>query len=465
MTYTFNRRNALRFGAMGAAGLALAACGGPTVESGSSGTSSGGASPSGSSGGAAPSSAAGPDYTGVTPAKTIEWWSVHPGSSSELEAALVAAYNKSQSETVVKLVTAGKNYADVAQKFQTALASNQVPAVIMISDVWWFGYMLNGNLAPIEPLAKAVSLDTSDYVTAFYDDYLYNDSHWAVPYARSTPLFYYNKTHFAAAGLPDRAPATWDEVDEFAKKIKAKGLDTQAVLNWAKPDNYMAWYYQNEAWGWGGSYSDKWDLTPLTGDGMIKSLAWTAKTMKSNGGWSAVTSNAQADDLSAGTISMCLESTGAMKNLIKNAHDPIGAGSLPGGPATSKNVCPTGGTGIGIAAKVKPEEQIAGIKFLMWLTNPENCIKFSTGTGYLPVRKSADTSALLGTNPLMKFALGQMDNLHSQDWARVFITGGDLALGNGIGSILLEGKDPKTAMEGVAKALQTTYDRDIKPKL
>jgi len=30
-----------------------------------------------------------------------------------------------------------------------------------------------------------------------------------VPYARSTPLFYYNKDHYAAAGLPDRAPETW----------------------------------------------------------------------------------------------------------------------------------------------------------------------------------------------------------------------------------------------------------------
>lgn len=471
MAHTFDRRSALRFGAAGVAGLALAACSGPTVESGSSDTSAPGggdsssaaATGSESSSSAAPSSSA--DYTGVTPAKTIEWWSVHPGSSSELEASLVAAYNKSQSETEVKLVTAGKNYADVAQKFQTALASNQVPAVIMISDVWWFGYMLNGNLAPIEPLAKAINLDTSGYVKTFFDDYLYGDSHWAIPYARSTPLFYYNKTHFQEAGLPDRAPKTWDEVAEFAEKIKAKGLDTQAVCHWAKPDNYLPWYYQNQAWGWGGAYSDKWDLSPLTGDGMIKSLEWTAKTMKSNGGWANVTSNSQSDDLSAGTISMCLESTGAMKNLTANAHDPIGAGFLPGGPVNTDNVCPTGGTGLGIASKVTPEEQIAGIKFLQWLTNPENCIKFSAGTGYLPVQKSADTASLLKINPMVQVSLDQLDHLRSQDWARVFITGGDLAIGNGMGTVLLEGADPKSAMEEVTKTLQTTYDRDIKPKL
>ena len=61
--------------------------------------------------------------------------------------------------------------------------------------------------------------------------------------------------------------------------------------------------------------------------------------------------------------------------------------------------------------------------------------------------------------------LDQLNHLHSQDWARVFITGGDLAIGTGIGEVLLKGTDPKAAMQAVAKALQQTYDRDIKPKL
>ncbi len=272
-------------------------------------------------------------------------------------------------------------------------------------------------------------------------------------------------SHFQAAGLPDRAPKTWDEAADFAGKIKAKGLDTQAVVNWAKPDNYLPWYYQNQAWGWGGEYSDKWDLSPLSGDAMVTSLQWTAKSMKQNGGWAGITSNSQADDLSAGTISICLESTGAMKNLLKNAHDPIGAGFLPAGPVNTDNVCPTGGTGIGVASKVSPEEQVAAIKFLAWLTNPENSIKFSAGTGYLPVNTAADTTSLLAQNPLVKISLDQLGHLHSQDWARVFISGGDLAIGNGMGKVLLENADPKATMQDVAKTLQASYDRDIKPLL
>ncbi len=42
-----------------------------------------------------------------------------------------------------------------------------------------------------------------------------------MPFARSTPLFYYNKKHWTAAGLPDRGPNTWDELAQWAPKLKA----------------------------------------------------------------------------------------------------------------------------------------------------------------------------------------------------------------------------------------------------
>jgi sn-glycerol 3-phosphate transport system substrate-binding protein len=490
--HTVSRRHLLQFGAAGLGAIALAACSGPTVTSGNtsgsgsapgpgpgssasgSGSAASGGSGSASASGSAPAGSASASgsapassnaYTGVTPAKQIEFWSVHPGSSSALEAQLVKEYNASQSETTVKLVTAGQNYADVAQKFQTALASNKVPALVMVSDVWWFSYVLNGNTVPIEPLAQAAGFDTTVYNKTFFDDYLYKGQHWAVPYARSTPLFYYNKTHFQKAGLPDRAPKTWDEANDFAKKLASASLGTQNVCNWAKPDNYLAWYYQNRAWGWGGAYSDQWDLSPMTGSGMLDSLAWSAKTMKKNGGWAGITSNSQSDDLAAGTVSFCLESTGAMGNLLSNTKVPIGVGFLPGGPKATDHVCPTGGTGIGVAQKAGPEAQLAGFKFLVWLTNAKNSLTFSQSTGYLPVNTKADTAALVKKTPLVQVALDQLDHLHSQDWARVFITGGDLVIGTGIGEVLLKGTDPKSAMDSVVKQLQQTYDRDIKPKL
>jgi sn-glycerol 3-phosphate transport system substrate-binding protein len=469
----------LQFGAAGLGALALAACSGPTVSSGATGSgsstpagpgpgaTSGSGGSSSSSGASSTASSGSNAYTGVTPAKTIDFWSDHPGGSGPLETQLVDAYNKSQSETVVNLVTAGKNYADIAQKFQTALASNKVPALVMVSDVWWFSYVLNKNTVPIEPLAEAVGLDMSIYNKTFYDDYLYNGSHWAVPYARSTPLFYYNKAHFAKAGLPDRAPKTWDEMDEFGKKLMAANLGTQAAYNWALPTNYVAWYYQNKAWGWGGEYSNQWDLSPIVGQGMIDSLTWAAKTMKTRGGWAGMTSNSQSNDLAAEVVSACLDSTGTIGSIGKSAKAgfQLGAGPLPGGPKATDHVCPTGGAGISISQKSGPAEQLAAMKFLAWLTNADNSVKFSASTGYLPVNTKADTATLVAKTPLIQVAINQLDHLRSQDWARVFITGGDQIIGNGIGEVLLKNTDPATAMKTVQGQLQTAYNQNIKPHL
>ena len=445
----FGRRRLLQLGAAGLGAAALAACSGPTTGKSSAGSTAGEKV----------------DYSGVKPASTIQLWSDHPGSSAKLETQLVNEYNASQSETKVQLVTAGSNYADIAQKFQTALASNNVPALVMVSDVWWFRYVLNGETIPVDPIAKAVGIDTSDYVDTFYEDYLYNGQHWAIPYARSTPVFYYNKAHFKAAGLPDRAPKTWEEFEGFAKKLQAQNLGTKAVYNWTTPVNYLSWTYENIVWGWGGDYSTKWDLAPVDGSGMLDSLKWAATTMQSNGGWAGMTSNNQSDDLAAGTVSTTVDSTGAIGKLMNNSHFEIGAGFVPGGPKAADHVCPTGGAGIAISKKSGAAEQLAGAKFLKWLTNPANTVRFAAYTGYLPVRKSAKTSSLTKKTPLIQVALDQLDHLRSQAWARVFITGGGLDIGQGIGQVLLKNADPKSTMENVKNQLSTIYDRDIKPSL
>ena len=43
---------------------------------------------------------------------------------------------------------------------------------------------------------------------------------WGIPFQRSTIVMYWNKDLFKQAGLnPDKAPATWAEMTEYAKKL------------------------------------------------------------------------------------------------------------------------------------------------------------------------------------------------------------------------------------------------------
>ncbi len=206
-SFVLPRRGVLGLAGLGAAGLGLAACSGPSTASSSGGTAS----------------ASSTDWSKVTPADSVTVWTNHPGSSQAVEAEFLNRWNKDNSDIKVEFVTAGSNYDEISQKFQAALTGSDLPDLVLLSDVWWFRYALNGQLAPLQDLLPAAGVTTSNYQKGLYADYQYEGSQWAVPYCRSTPVFYYNKAHWAKAGLPDRGPQTWSEFEEWLPKLQAAG--------------------------------------------------------------------------------------------------------------------------------------------------------------------------------------------------------------------------------------------------
>lgn len=78
-----------------------------------------------------------------------------------------------------------------------------------------------------------------------------------MPFARSTPLFYYNKDMFAEIGVTE-APKTWDEFIGYAPQLVKKDGDTLTQAAFAHPSSgsYIAWLFQGVVWQYGGQYSD-----------------------------------------------------------------------------------------------------------------------------------------------------------------------------------------------------------------
>lgn len=424
--------------------MALAACGGPST---SGATKTGGADET--------------DWAKVKPAKEIDFWSSHPGGSQDVEKKLIADF-EAKNDIKVNLVTAGSNYEDVAAKFQTAQTGSQVPALVIFSDVWWFRYFLGDSIIPVDSLSKHLDIDTGDFQDTLYKDYSYGGNQWALPYARSTPLFYYNKSHWKTAGLPDRAPKTWEEFDEWAPKLQAANLGTKSVFEYGAIAGYSAWIFQNGAWGWGGEYSDKFDMK-IDGDKVVAAAEYCQKNIKD--GIATVASNEQGDDLSAGACSCTMTSTGGLVGIIDTAQFEVGVGNLPGGPEASEGVCPTGGAGLGIPKKAPKEQQLAAAMFLKFVTEPENTAQFSGATGYMPTRKSADMKSVIAKTPQIQVAIDQLPKTRSQDYARVFLPAGDKTIADGMGRIWTQGEDAKTVLTDVKGKLASIYTQDVKPKL
>ncbi|MFT8395539.1 ABC transporter substrate-binding protein [Propionibacterium sp.] len=449
-TLPLSRRNLLGLAALGAGAAALSACAGPSTAKSDSQSAS-----------AAQNN--GPDFNGVTPATTITFWSNHPGNSEDITKQIISKF-KDASGITVNLVTAGSTYEDVAQKFQTAQAGGTLPDIVVFSDVWWFRYFMQDSIIPLANALKAADVDTSDYRDVLLADYQYQDGQWAVPWARSTPLFYYNKKDWAAAGLPDRAPTTWAEFADWAPKLQSANPGAQHAYEHPALPDYAGWTLQNILWGYGGGWSakDSFDITCDT-DASVQALQYVQDSVY-KGKWAGVASKSATDDMTAGACSSTLGSTGSLVGIQKASAGKfdVGVGFLPGGPVTESPVCPTGGAGVGIPKKIPAANQLAAAKFIGFLTNPENTVAFSAATGYMPVRKSADTSSLLAKNPLIGTAIKQLDVTRTQDWARVFLPGADQEMAKSVAQLLTQQADVKTTMGTLKSTLQNIYNTQVK---
>ncbi|SDQ78065.1 ABC transporter substrate-binding protein [Pseudarthrobacter chlorophenolicus] len=445
LTSPVGRRLFLSLAGAGAGAAALTACGGPSTSAGSEQTT------------------AALDFDGVKPAASFDFWSNHPGKSQDVEKSIIAKFEAKNPGIKVNLVTAGANYEEIAQKFQTAQAAKSgLPALVVLSDVWWFRYYLNESIIPLDALIKQLDVKLDDFRTSLVDDYKYDGQQWALPYGRSTPLFYYNKDHFAAAGLPDRAPATWQEFAEWAPKLKAATGAQYAFMHPALA-GYAGWTLQNNLWGEGGGWSKDWDITCDSPESVAALQAVQDSVYKDS--WAGVSSKESADDFAAGLASATLSSTGSLIGILKSASFNVGVGFLPGGSKAKTGVCPTGGAGLGIPSGVTREEQLAAAMFLQFVTEPENTAEFSAATGYMPTRTSADMTAVLAKTPQIKTAMDQLAVTRVQDNARAFLPGADQEMAKAAAKILTQQADVKATMTELKATLEGLYTKDVKPKL
>lgn len=433
--------------ALASTALVLSACG-PSVSDGDS---------DGDADAPADDGDAGSEYAGVEPADEVTFWTNHPGGSIDLEKEIIAKFTE-ETGIEVDLVTAGANYEEVAQKFQAAQVGGEAGDLVVLSDATWFPQYLNESITPINPILEAIDEDTSTYVPALYDDYLYEDNHYAVPYARSTPLFYYNEDEYEAAGITE-APTTWEEVAENAKKVQESGSSDLIGFGYPNEAEYPAWTMANLVWGYGGAWSDEWDLAPLTSSETVEALTFAQDLVSDD--HAAVLSGDPATAFSAGAVAQVVASTGSLSGILDTASFDVAVAFLPGGPEAQTEIVPTGGAGVAVSAESSPEKQVAAAMLATYLTNAENTALFSSGTGYLPVRTDADMSEYYEENPLFEVAVEQLELTRSQDFSRVFIPGGDRELSQGLQKILSADADVQDTLDSAAEAIQTTFDRDL----
>ncbi|MGI9382799.1 MAG: extracellular solute-binding protein [Methyloligellaceae bacterium] len=133
-------------------------------------------------------------------------------------------FNAAQSD--YEIVCTGKgNYNQALQAGIAAYRAKKHPHVLQGVEVATATLMLSGAIYPAYKLMAdaGYKVDWSDYISSIMNYYASSDGKlYSFPFNSSTPVMYYNKDMYDAAGI--KAPAqTWEQFEKDLRTLKAAG--------------------------------------------------------------------------------------------------------------------------------------------------------------------------------------------------------------------------------------------------
>jgi len=329
-------------------------------------------------------------FSGPASAQTdIQFWHAMGGALGEVVEDIAAQYNASQSE--YNLVATYKGgYEDTMTAGIAAFRAKQQPNIIQIFDAG-AATIINAKGATI-PVADLMAehaggFDSADYIEGVRNFYADSEGKMiGMPFNSSTPLLYYNKDILAEAGI-DAPPATWEEFEAMAPKIKDAGYQALA-------QSHSPWISRhNLQLATGNNGYDSTDVEILYNNDHMK-MHWTKVKEWLDAGYYGFYGRAWGDNQDAFVqkkTAMWLGSSGSFGGLAKSTDFEFGAAELPYWKSITDEPY---GTFIGGAALFamagKPEEENKGVAdFLSFLTSPEMQYFWHKETGYVPITNAA----------------------------------------------------------------------------
>jgi sn-glycerol 3-phosphate transport system substrate-binding protein len=355
-------------------------------------------------------------------------------------------YAGSYQETIVKALTAHKS------------GTPPVTAVLLSTDMF--------TLIDEDAIVPFAAADAAAYYPAFLANSQTGGKTWGIPFQRSTIVLYWNKELFKEAGLdPNRPPANWKEMLEYAQKLTkrdAAGNITRYGVQ-IPSSGFPYWLFQGlttpngvELMNAAGTetYFDKPEVVEALQYWV--DLGRKYKVMPSG----VIEWGTTPKDFFEKKIAMMWTTTGNLTNVKNNAKFDFGVAMLP---EKKRRGSPTGGGNFYVFKKAAPEQQAAAATFARWMTTPERAAQWGIDTGYVAVRPDAWQTAKMQEYvkgfPVAAVARDQLQysvaELSTHDNQRV-----TKALNDGIQAALTGAKTPEQAMKDAqaeASRLLRTY--------
>jgi sn-glycerol 3-phosphate transport system substrate-binding protein len=353
----------------------------------------------------------------------VQWWHAMGGELGTLLEQVATTFNESQDQYEVVPSFRG-TYAEAMTGAITAFRAGEQPHIVQVFEVGTGTMMAaEGAIYPIYQLMADTgrSFDPAAYLPTIVGYYTDPEGNMlSFPFNSSTPIMYYNKDVFEAAGLDaNNPPKTWAEMEAASVKIVESGAAscgfTTSWPAWLMLENFTAWHnipmatQENGFAGFDTEFSFNVELVSNHWDNLKK---WQdAGAFK----WGGPGPGPDAAPLFySGECAMFFGSSASRAGVLNNTDFEVGFGMQPyydtveGAPQNTI----IGGATLWVLQGHEDEEYQAVSAFFEYLSQPEVQAKWHQDTGYLPITQAAyDLTREQGyyeANPGSETALQQM---------------------------------------------------------
>lgn len=319
-------------------------------------------------------------------------------------------------------------------KLLAAVAAHKPPDLTLSTDDVLSGWASKGELQPLDKLAAADGIKSSDYVDTAVQDTTWDGQLYGVPVDWDPDtLLWYNKKIFAQVGLdPNKPPTTWAQVASDAAKIneikdgKIKRLGFVPWDGWEFNEVQLGHEFgANEDTG-SKLASTQTPKVVLDSPGMRKTFEYEAQVAKQLGGADKINSfvspngvaGAAADPLVSGRVGMYLIGDWELGSQLlvgdSKFRSTIGVASMPTPPGGQKYLSHSGWA-FTIPKGAKNAD--AAMKYVQWIEQTPNYAKYMGPTfGWLPARTSSLSLGYLKSDPTWQKILAIQNNTGQQWW-------------------------------------------------
>lgn len=312
------------------------------------------------------------------------------GAAADTIEQLTAEYAAANPDVNITAIYAG-SYQDAGQKALTAARGGNPPQLSVLLSTQMFTLIDEDVIVPFDDFLSEE--EKSDWIGGFYPSFMENSQTggktYGIPFQRSTPVLYWNKEAFAAAGLnPEVAPANWDEMVEMGKALTLKD-SAGNVTQWGvriPSAGFPYWLFQGLSTPAGAILANaEGNKVNFNDPKVVESLEYLVALSAEHGIMQpgSIDWGPTPKAFFEGETAMMWTTTGNLTNVRNNAPFDFGVAMLP---AKERRGAPTGGGNFYLFKDSTDEQKDAAVDFVQWITAPEQAAAWSIATGYIAPR-------------------------------------------------------------------------------